>query len=127
MVENLKQHPSCGAILVTTPQAVAVGDVRRELTFCRKTKLPVLGVVENMSGYACPHCAECTNIFSKGGGEALANMFSVPFLGCVPIDPKLTEHLDSGRNIHEYFPDEGIRTVMAGIVGKITGSTGPGT
>ena len=61
-----------GAVLVTTPQAVAVGDVRREAQFCRKVRLKVLGVVENMSGFVCPHCSECTDIFSRGGGEALA-------------------------------------------------------
>ena len=64
-------------------QAVAVGDVRRELTFCRKTGVPVLGIIENMSGFVCPHCDECTNVFSKGGGEALAKQFDVPFLGKV--------------------------------------------
>ena len=62
-------------------QAVAVGDVRRELTFCRKLSIPVLGIVENMSGFVCPHCSECTNVFSKGGGEQLAQHASVPFLG----------------------------------------------
>jgi len=78
-----------GAVLVTTPQAVAVGDVRRELTFCRKTGLKVLGIVENMSGYVCPHCSHCTNIFSTGGGRALAEHSKVPFLGSVPMEPYL--------------------------------------
>jgi Mrp family chromosome partitioning ATPase len=68
-------------VLVTTPQAVAVADVRKELNFCRKVELPILGVVENMSGFVCPYCAECTNIFSTGGGEAMAEEFGVPFLG----------------------------------------------
>ncbi|KAJ8318992.1 hypothetical protein KUTeg_004083 [Tegillarca granosa] len=81
VVESLKSYNPDGAILVTTPQAVAVGDVRRELTFCKKTHMPVIGIIENMSGFVCPHCTECTNLFSKGGGEALAKQFHVPFLG----------------------------------------------
>lgn len=58
---------------VTTPQGVALVDVRREATFCRKAKLTIIGIVENMSGFVCPHCAECTNLFSSGGGEKLAS------------------------------------------------------
>ncbi|XP_076461202.1 cytosolic Fe-S cluster assembly factor NUBP2 homolog [Babylonia areolata] len=90
VMENLRAFNPDGAILVTTPQAVAVGDVRRELTFCRKTGIPVIGIIENMSGYKCPHCSECTNIFSSGGGEALAKEAGVQFLGCIPIDNKLS-------------------------------------
>ena len=84
VMENLKALPVVdGAVLVTTPQALAVGDVRRELTFCKKAKLKVLGILENMSGYVCPNCQECTNIFSKGGGQTLAEHSGVPFLGAV--------------------------------------------
>merc|ERR1712210_409164 len=72
VMEALRGVQVEGAVLVTTPQAVAVGDVRRELTFCKKTGLKVLGIVENMSGYVCPHCSTCTNVFSSGGGKALA-------------------------------------------------------
>lgn len=89
VAETLQQaaNPD-GAVLVTTPQGVATADVRKELSFCRKVGFNVLGVIENMSGYVCPHCAECTNIFSKGGGKALAEQFNLPFLGAVPIDPQ---------------------------------------
>ena len=85
-----------GAILVTTPQNVAVLDVKKELTFCRKMHIPVLGVVENMSGYVCPHCAECTNIFSSQGGRLLAEHSGVPFLGAIPIDPALCAAEETG-------------------------------
>merc|ERR550519_2615161 len=74
VMENIKKHNPLGAILVTTPQAVAVNDVRREVTFCHKTGIPIIGIVENMSGYVCPHCSECTNIFSSGGGQSLSNL-----------------------------------------------------
>ncbi|CAG8608176.1 1726_t:CDS:2 [Ambispora leptoticha] len=87
IVESLKGVKPGGAIIVTTPQAVALADVRKELNFCKKVDLPILGVIENMSGFVCPHCAECTNLFSTGGGEAMAREFEVDFLGRVPIDP----------------------------------------
>lgn len=90
IVEFLKSKNPDGAILVTTPQAVALADVRKELNFCRKTDLPVIGIIENMSGFLCPHCAECTNIFSSGGGKAMAEEFNISFLGSVPVDPQLT-------------------------------------
>ncbi|XP_066496829.1 cytosolic Fe-S cluster assembly factor NUBP2 isoform X2 [Tiliqua scincoides] len=102
-VEALRPYKPLGAILVTTPQAVSVGDVRRELTFCKKTGLPVLGIVENMSGFVCPHCSECTNIFSKGGGQELAKHAGVPFLGCVPLDPQLSQSLEDGRDFIQEF------------------------
>ena len=84
-------------------QAVAVGDVRRELTFCQKAKFPVIGVIENMSGYVCPHCSECSLIFSRGGGEDLARQENIPFLGNVPIDPSLNKRLDAGEPFSNVF------------------------
>ncbi|KAI8853244.1 P-loop containing nucleoside triphosphate hydrolase protein [Chytridium lagenaria] len=80
LVEYLKEYNPDGAVLVTTPQAISVLDVRKELSFCKKVGIPILGVIENMSGYVCPHCEECTNLFSKGGGEALAKEHDLPFL-----------------------------------------------
>lgn len=87
-----------GAVLVTTPQHVAVLDVQKELTFCRKMGIPVLGVFENMSGYVCPHCSERTNIFSSEGGRLLAEHTGVPFLGAIPIDPSLCEAEEQGTD-----------------------------
>ena len=85
-----------GAVRVTTPQAVALADVRRSINFCRQLGLPVLGVIENMSGLACPHCGEVTHVFGTGGGERMAREMGVPFLGRVPIDPKIVEACDAG-------------------------------
>ncbi|XP_002160567.1 cytosolic Fe-S cluster assembly factor NUBP2 homolog isoform X1 [Hydra vulgaris] len=90
-------HPD-GAILVTTPQNVATADVRREITFCRKTGIKIIGIVENMSGFVCPTCSECSNLFSSGGGEALAEYADIPFLGNIPIDPSLSAALEKGEN-----------------------------
>ncbi|OMJ16301.1 Cytosolic Fe-S cluster assembly factor CFD1 [Smittium culicis] len=95
IVEYLQGYNPDGAILVTTPQAVSILDVQKELNFCRKVNLPILGVVENMSGYVCTHCAECTNIFSSGGGSKLCDKYNVDFLGSIPIDPSLALLLDS--------------------------------
>lgn len=86
-----------GAVIVTTPQEVAVNDVRRCVRFCEELHCPVLGVIENMSGLVCPHCGERIDVFRRGGGEALAKEAGVPFLGAVPLDPALVESGDLGR------------------------------
>lgn len=89
LLENLMKYRPDGAVLVTTPQNVSLGDVRREITFCKRASLPILGLVENMSGYTCPGCNEVTNIFSKGGGAQLAVETKVPYMGALPIDPRV--------------------------------------
>lgn len=86
------------AILVTTPQAVSLADNLRSLDFTRKTGLPLLGLVENMSGYVCPHCTECTNVWGRGGGQALAEKEGIQFLGRIPIDPGLVRVLDDAKD-----------------------------
>ncbi|CAO2642227.1 Cytosolic Fe-S cluster assembly factor NUBP2 [Lemmus lemmus] len=118
-VEALRPYRPLGALVVTTPQAVSVGDVRRELTFCRKTGLQVIGVVENMSGFACPHCAECTSVFSRGGGEELAQLAGVPFLGSVPLDPQLTRSLEDGRDFIQEFPKSTAYAALTSIAQKV--------
>ncbi len=86
-----------GAIIVTTPQDVALIDVRKAITFCRQVKLPILGVVENMSGFVCPYCGKTVNIFKAGGGESMAADMGVPFLARIPLEPKIVDAGDSGR------------------------------
>ena len=83
------------AVLVTTPQAVALLDALKCLSFARATGLPVLGLVENMSGYVCPCCGEVSNVFSTGGGAAMAAREGVRFLGSLPVDTELVELLDA--------------------------------
>ena len=94
-----------GAIVVTTPQDVALTDVRKAITFCRQVKLPILGVVENMSGFVCPHCSKTVDIFKSGGGEQMASEVGVPFLGRIPIDPKIVETGDNGTPYLQGYRD----------------------
>jgi ATP-binding protein involved in chromosome partitioning len=86
-----------GAIVVTTPQELAAIDVRKCITFCRQLGLPVLGIIENMSGFVCPHCGARSDIFAGHSGREMAEDFSVPFLGSIPIDPALGTAGDGGR------------------------------
>ena len=91
-----------GVIIVTTPQDVAVNDVRKSITFCRHVNLPIIGVIENMSGFVCPNCGTVVDIFKTGGGEKMALEMGVPFLGRIPIDPKIVEHSDNGKPFIQY-------------------------
>jgi len=94
-VAQLVGHPAA-AVIVTTPQDVAIADVRRCVSFCRTLELPVAGLIENMSGFLCPHCGHRTDVFKKDGGRALADETNVPFLGCLPIDPGIVAAGDAG-------------------------------
>ncbi len=84
------------ALVVTTPQEISLADVRKSLNFCKHVKLRVLGVVENMSGFICPHCDKPVDLFKSGGGSRMAADFGVPFLGAVPVDPKVVSGGDEG-------------------------------
>jgi ATP-binding protein involved in chromosome partitioning len=86
-----------GAIIVTTPQETALTNVRRSIKFCELLDLKVLGVIENMAGFVCPHCGEVTHVFSRGGGEGMAAKARVPLLASVPLDPMIVEAGDAGR------------------------------
>jgi len=86
-----------GAVVVTTPQELAIQDVRRSVRFCDQLKLPVAGVVENMSGFVCPHCGEQVTLFGAGGGETMAAELGLTFLGRVPFDPAVVTSGDQGR------------------------------
>ena len=85
------------AVIVTTPQQVATIDVAKCVTFCNQLGLPVAGIIENMSGFICPHCGKEVDIFSKGGGKELAERMKVPFLGAIPLDPDIVKGGDSGQ------------------------------
>ena len=85
-VAQLLQPDKSSAIVVTTPQQVATIDVEKSITFCRQLGLPISGIMENMSGFVCPHCGQEADIFSSGGGRRLAEKFGIPFLGVIPLD-----------------------------------------
>lgn len=89
--------PNVKAIVVTTPQKVALADVRKSINFCKTVKMEIIGVVENMSGFVCPHCDKTVDIFKSGGGEEVAREFELPFLGRVPMDPKVVIAGDDGK------------------------------
>lgn len=119
-------QPIDGAIIVTTPQQVAISDVKKEINFCKKVNFDILGIIENMSGFICPHCAECTNIFSSGGGELLANQLDLTFLGNVPIDPKFIELIElqdnnknSNSKLIDLYDTCELKPILDGIIGKI--------
>lgn len=88
--------PHLKAVVVTTPQKVALADVRKSINFCRTVQMDVVGVVENMSGYVCPNCNEKVDIFKTGGGEEMAREFDLPFLGRIPMDPRVVIAGDDG-------------------------------
>lgn len=107
------------AVVVTTPQEVAAADVRKSLDFCAKLSLPVIGVIENMSGFACPHCNTVTYIFKQGGGEKLAAQAQVPFLGRIPIDPTVVDSSDAGLPLVCKYPDSPTAKAFAEVVRPI--------
>lgn len=93
-----QQVESDGAVIVTTPQIVSVSNVRRSISFAEKLDIPVLGVIENMSGFICPHCGEKTNIFKQGGGKKISEEFNIDLLGKIPLDPKIVESGEKGES-----------------------------
>lgn len=88
-----------GMVIVTTPQDVALLDSKKSLVFSAQANIPIIGIVENMSGFVCPHCGKQTDIFKSGGGEATAKQYNVQFLGKVPIEPKIVLSGDNGLPI----------------------------
>ena len=124
-VVQLIPDPS-GAVIVTTPQELSLSDVRRSIQFCKALKLPVLGVIENMSGFVCPHCGERTELFGSGGGQEMAKEMGVPFLGRIPIEPDIVISGDRGKpfvyhNGHSLFAKD-----FEKIVGYIIEKVSPG-
>jgi len=104
-----------GAVIVTTPQDVALLDSKKSITFCRELKIPLVGVVENMSGMLCPHCNKEIDLFKIGGGEQIANKMKVPFLGRVPLDPAMVICTDEGRPFVMDHPASMVTKAFAGI------------
>lgn len=111
--------PLMGAVIVSTPQDVALQDARKAIQMFRQVRVEILGIVENMSYFQCPHCNERTPIFSHGGGAATAAKFDVPFLGEVPLDVAIREGGDAGKPIVVADPDSPVAQALAQIAERV--------
>ncbi len=111
--------PMAGAVVVTTPQGVSVSDVRKAVMMFRQLNIPVLGVIENMSEFVCPHCQGRTEIFGHGGGQAMAVDLGITFLGAVPIDTRVREGGDEGRPIVTAAPESAAARAFVDVAGKV--------
>lgn len=120
VVKALKNVNPNGAILVTTPQDVALATIRKELTFCRKMDVKVLGIVENMSGFVCPYCQECSDLFSSDGAKKLANEYGLRFLGKIPLDQNLCVCCEQGSNIFQTFPESPAGKALQSLASEVT-------
>lgn len=129
IAEELNKCPELidGAVIVTTPQIVSINDVKKEINYCEKAAFKVLGIVENMSGFVCPYCAECTNIFNKGGGKKLSEDLRLSFLGAIPIDPKFVDLIErqdtfkkeSGETLVELYKHTNMYPLFQSVVEQI--------
>lgn len=102
-----KLVPDAQAIIVTTPQEVALADIRKSISFCRNVHMGILGIIENMSGFICPHCGKNVDIFGTGGGEKTAKTYGLRFLGRIPFDPDMVKCGDQGvsfQHLHAQSP-----------------------
>lgn len=109
----------CRPIIVTTPQEVALWDIRKSINFCKKIQRELFGLVENMSGYVCPHCGKTADLFGTGGGEKTAREFGINFLGRIPFDPNLVKAGDSGSSFQDAYKDSEAAQAFAGIAGHL--------
>lgn len=107
------------AVIVTTPQEVALADVRKSINFCKTVKMNIFGLVENMSGYTCPHCGKPVDIFGAGGGEKTASSSEIMFLGKIPIDPNMVKCGDAGLSYQGKYPDSLITRAFIDIAEKM--------
>jgi ATP-binding protein involved in chromosome partitioning len=123
-----QSFPLTGAVVVSTPQDVSLRIARRGLRMMEQVQVPILGVIENMSGFTCPSCGAVTHIFHQGGGEAIAADLDVPFLGKVPLDPAIVDSGDDGVPLVLARPDcpaaEAYRRIAAALVQGEAGSDG---
>lgn len=116
--------PMDGFVIVTTPQEVSLLDTRKSISFAKMMNVPVLGVIENMSGLICPHCGKEIDLFKRGGGEKAAKEIGVPFLGRVPIEPAVVEAGDKGVPIVVSHPESHSAKAFSEIVEKLLEEVG---
>lgn len=111
--------PDAKAVVVTTPQEISLADVRKSINFCKTVKMEIFGVIENMSGYACPHCGEVLDLFGTGGGERTAMAMGVRFLGRVPFDPKVVACGDAGESLRDKHADSPVVAAFSAIADTV--------
>jgi len=128
IVQYLNAAGITGAIIVTTPQEISLQDVRKEINFCRKVSVPVLGVVENMSEFVCPKCNKSSTILpaSSGGAARLAADTGVPVLARLPLDPRLGRACDEGDSVLEQHPDSEVARAYTALAAILVTSVQPG-
>lgn len=107
------------AIIVTTPQEIALADVRKSINFCKTVGMEIFGIVENMSGFTCPHCGDTIDLFGAGGGEKTAHAFGVPFLGKIPFDPNVVNCGDTGNSYQEAYPESLVTAAFSAVAEKM--------
>lgn len=108
------------AIIVTTPQEVALADVRKSINFCKTVKMEIFGLIENMSGLNCPHCGEMIDLFGSGGGERTAKQTGIRFLGKIPFDPKVVACGDSGACYQKVHADTAVSRAYADVAQRLS-------
>jgi len=111
--------PDVNAVVITTPQDVALADVRKSLNFCKTVKIKTLGVIENMGPFKCPHCNDIIELFKSGGGEKTAKAMNVPFLGTLPFDPEVVKNCDDGTPIITENKSNSFSKALNDVVDKI--------
>ena len=121
VVQYLKSSNIKGAVIVTTPQEISLLDVRKEVNFCEKTNVKIIGVVENMAGFVCPHCNKKTEIFeaNTGGGEGLCKEFNLNLIGRLPLEPRILQSAGKGVYFPDSFPDTDTAKEVEKIVNNI--------
>ena len=107
------------AIIVTTPQEVSLADVRKSINFCKIVKMEIFGLIENMSGFACPHCRAAIDLFGSGGGEKTAIAAGIPFLGKIPFDPKMVECGDAGVSYQQQYQNSSLSEALMAVARKM--------
>ncbi|MGC9194108.1 MAG: P-loop NTPase [Syntrophobacteraceae bacterium] len=116
--------PDAKAIVVTTPQEIALADVRKSINFCKQVHMQILGLVENMSGFVCPHCNTETPLLGKGGGARTATQTDIDFLGSLPFDPRMVEASDKGRPLLETPEDTPLLNAIARFTTEVVDRCG---
>ncbi len=111
--------PDAKAIIVTTPQEVSLADVRKSITFCKIVKMAIFGLIENMSGFTCPHCASLIDLFGSGGGAKTAAATGIPFLGKIPFDQRMVACADAGVSFTQQYKGSPVAEAYRSISQKV--------